>query len=76
MSQVRVKSETSLCICWTNDLIETTKRTANSSNMYELRLRPHVHWTEDTIDNEHLHHRSSKSMDGKEVLMSRMLYLS
>ncbi len=76
MSQVRVKSETSLFICWNNDLVETTKRTTNSSNIYELRLRPHVHWTEDTIDNEHMHHRSSKSTCRKEVLMDRMLYLS
>ena len=35
--------------------------TDDSVNVYELRLRPHVHWTEDTVDNEHMHHRRSKS---------------
>ena len=36
--------------------------TDNGVSVYELRLRPHVHWTEDTVDNEHMHHRSSKSV--------------
>ena len=43
-------------------MTQTTK-TRQKHRMRELQLRPHVHWTEDTIDNEHMNKRKSKSND-------------
>ena len=44
--------------------VEETTQTAKNRpkrRLRELQLRPHVHWTEDTIDNEHMNKRKSKS---------------
>ena len=41
--------------------LETNVERRSPSTIYELRLRPHVRWTEDTVDNEHMNRKRSKS---------------
>ena len=62
MSQ-KTQSVTKRSVCGGMSIEETTQTTKNRQihRLRELRLRPHVHWTEDTIDNEHMNKRKSKS---------------
>ena len=46
-------------ILFTNSHVVETKK--NNATYYTLTLRPHVRWTEDTVDNENLNRKRSKS---------------
>ena len=50
--------------------LETKVERRSPSTIYELRLRPHVRWTEDTVDNEHMNRKRSKSSS-----LSMLLFL-
>ena len=50
--------------------LETKVERRSPSTIYELRLRPHVRWTEDTVDNEHMNRKRSKSNN-----LSMLLFL-
>ena len=51
-------------------MLETSFQQQSSTRIYSLRLRPHVHWTEDTVDNENMHRKSSKSSSSLPLLLS------
>ena len=74
MSKVTTKAKIRMLNVFLSFTVETK---GEKANYYVLKLRPHVTWSEDTIDNEHLNRKRSKSISHFFVnLVCRVLYLS
>ena len=54
------RQQKKLVILFSNSHVVETKK--NNATYYTLTLRPHVRWTEDTVDNENLNRKRSKSI--------------